>query len=267
MSGAKQPNYRIQVIDRTVGILDALASRQGECSLSELSAEVALHKSTVHRILMALEHHRVVRKNPATAGYRLGLKLFELGSSAIAAAGLREHARPYLSRLAADTGETVHLCLLDETDVVYLEKLDPPAGARMSSSVGQRCPAYSTSLGKAILAHLPAEDVDRVIRDTGLRRRTPRTITAPALLQAELRATRSRGYAMDDEENEAGVRCVGAALVVHPGGPIAAISVSGKTSQMTSNKLFAISRSVTETAQRLSSQLGHGVGSFRRPGT
>lgn len=257
MAHTTQSPYRVQVLDRALSVIDALAQRDDECSLAEVSDAVALHKSTVHRILMVLERNRLVLKNARTGRYRLGLKLFELGSRAIAGTHLREQARPYLSRVMFETGETVHLCIFDNGEVVYVDKIEPQKTVRTTSTVGRRSPAYCTSVGKAILAQLPPKEVEDTILRLGLRRRTQHTLTTPAALQADLAATRSRGYAIDDEEHEDGVRCVGAAVLDCSGRPVAAISVSGATFSMTKDKLPVISRPVVAAAQALSNELGY----------
>ncbi|MGH9523184.1 MAG: IclR family transcriptional regulator [Terriglobales bacterium] len=266
MDDPKSSIYRVQVLDRALGVLQALAARPGECTLADLSIDVGLHKSTVHRIVMALEHHRLVHKNPENGRYRLGLKLFELGSAAIAATDLREPARPYLNRVLAETGETVHLCLLDNGEVLYVDKLDPQKSIRMSSTIGRRQPAYCTSLGKAILSQLPPDEVESILRRTSLKPRTRHTLTTERQLRAELAQVRSRGYAIDDEENEDGVRCVGAAVLIHSGRPVAAISVSGLAFSMTTDKLPGISRSVVAAAHMLSADLGYRPGATLLPG-
>lgn len=249
--------YQIQVLDRALAVLEALGRQHSDCSLGELSAALGLHKSTVHRLVMVLERHRLIEKSRETGRYRLGLKLFELGSKAIAATDLRERSRPHLSRLMYETEETVHFCLLDQGEVLYVEKMEPQRSVRMASSVGRRVPAHSTAVGKAILAELPETEVDEIIRRYGLRTMTRKTITTPAELKAELRAIRARGHAIDDEENEEGVRCVGASVRDYSGKPIAAISVSGPAFRITKEKCPIIARSVMAAAQALSEELGY----------
>ena len=257
MKSAAASPYRVQVLDRALSVLEALARRpDAECSLGEISEEVALHKSTVHRLVMVLERHRLVLRNASTGRYRLGLKLFELGAKAIAGNDLREQTRPYLSRVMSATGETVHLCILDDAEVLYIDKVEPHKIVRLSSSIGRRSPAYCTSVGKAMLAYLPLGEVDDILGRVELSQRTRHTITSPASLHAELAETRDRGYAIDDEENEEGVRCVGAAVLDYSGRPIAAISVSGPAFSITRDKVETVAQPVVSAAQTLSAQFG-----------
>lgn len=249
--------YRVQVLDRALAALEVLASRAGDCSLAELCVALKLHKSTVHRLMMVLEQHRLVDKNPETGRYRLGLKLFEFGTKAIAALDLRSHSRPYLSRLQQEIQETVHFCILDDGQVLYLEKVEPERSVRMACTVGSRAPAYCTAVGKAMLAELPDAEVSNIVRRWGLKSVTENTITTAAALKAELRAVRSRGYAIDNEEKEEGLRCIGAAVRGHSGKLFAAISVSGPAFRVTKERIPEISRAVMRAAGELSAELGY----------
>lgn len=249
--------YRVQVLDRALAALDVLANRSTECSLAELCTALKLHKSTVHRLMMVLERHRLVDKNQETGRYRLGLKLFEFGSKAIAALDLRRHARPCLDRLQHEFGETVFFCILDEGQVLYLEKVESQQSVRTACMVGSRAPAYCTAVGKAMLAELSEAEVSEVIRRWGLKAVTANTITTPAELRAELRAVRSRGYAIDDEEKEEGLRCVGAAVRGHSGKLIAAISVSGPAFRLSQERIPVVGEAVMQAANDLSAEFGY----------
>lgn len=249
--------YRVQVLDRALALLESVGAERNGASLAELAVKLKLHKSTVHRLLMVLERHRLLDKQPENGRYRLGLKLFELGSRAMAATGLREHARPCLQRVLYETEETVHFCVLEGSEVLYVDKVEPQRSVRMASAVGRRAPAYCTAVGKAMLSELPQSEADDIVRRSGLRPLTRRTITTPAELNAELRATRARGYAIDDEENEEGVRCVAAAVLDAAGHPVAAISVSGPSFRITKEKVPIVARSVMAAAADLSAQLGY----------
>lgn len=249
--------YKVQVLDRALAALDVLASRPQEYSLVELCNELKLHKSTVHRLMMVLEQHRLVGKNPDTGRYRLGLKLFEYGSKAIGSLDLRRHAKPYLTRLLQEIDETVHLCILDDGQVFYLDKVEPQRSVRMACTVGSRAPAYCTAVGKAMLAELPDAEVSQVIRRWGLKGITKYTITTASALKAELRSVRMRGYAIDNEEKEEGLRCIGAAVRGHAGKLIAAMSVSGPAFRVTRERIPEIGQIVTRAAADLSEELGY----------
>jgi DNA-binding IclR family transcriptional regulator len=192
---------------------------------------------------MVLEGHRLVERSAESGRYRLGLRLFELGSRASSTLDLREHSRPHLSRVLSETQETVHFCVLDEGEALYLEKMEPQRSVRMASSIGRRAPVHCTAVGKAMLAALPEAEVDLVLRRHGMKALTRHTVTDAADLKAQLKLIRSRGYAIDDEENEEGVRCVAAAVRDCLGRAVAAISVSGPSFRMTRNNVPVMAKS------------------------
>jgi DNA-binding IclR family transcriptional regulator len=249
--------YRVQVLDRALAVLEVLANCSNECGLAELCTALKLHKSTVHRLMMVLQQHRLVDKNRETGRYRLGLRLFEFGSKAIAALDLRGHARPYLDQLQRELGETVFFCILDEGQVLYLEKVESQQSVRTGCTVGSRAPAYCTAVGKAMLAELPEAEVNDIIRRWGLKAITANTITTAAALRSELRAVRSRGYAIDNEEKEQGLRCVSAAVRGHSGKMFAALSVSGPAFRVTKERIPEIAEAVMRVASELSAELGY----------
>jgi DNA-binding IclR family transcriptional regulator len=253
---SKSP-YRVQVLDRALAALDVLAGSSTECSLLELCTTLKLHKSTAHRLMMVLEQHRLVDKNPDTGRYRLGLKLFEFGSKAFGAVDLRRYAKPYIDRLQRELGETVFFCLLDDGQVLYIEKIESQQSVRTACTVGSRAPAYCTAVGKAMLAELPDPEVNEVIRRWGLKAITPNTITTASGLKSELRAIRSRGYAIDNEEKESGLRCVSAPVRSESGKLLAALSVSGPAFRVTKERVPEIGKAVMQAAGELSYELGY----------
>jgi len=259
--------YQIQVVDRALALLEVLSHQGPDLTLGQISEMLKLHKSTAHRLLMVLERHRLIEKNSNTGKYRLGLKLFELGTKAIGQLDLRERARPYLERAVLDTGETVHLCVYDDGEVVYLDKVEPTRSVRLTSSVGRRNPAYCTSVGKAIMAFLPAEQVEIAAQKLGFRQLTRKTISNMLELRAELAKVRKLGYAVDNEENEEGVCCVGCPVWGFAPNPIAAISVSGPTFRMTAEKIPIVAQSIVQIANALSRELGMRSIPFQNGGT
>ena len=152
--------YQIQVLDRALALLEALSQHGPDLNLPQISDLLGLHKSTAHRLIMVLERHRLIERNSTTGKYRLGLKLFELGTAAVSQLDLRERARPFLEQAVAATGETVHLCIYDNGEVVYLDKVEPARSVRLASSVGRRNTAHCTAVGKAIMAFLPQAQME-----------------------------------------------------------------------------------------------------------
>jgi DNA-binding IclR family transcriptional regulator len=248
--------YQVQVLDRALAILDTLSAQGPDLSLGELSEKLDLHKSTTHRLMMVLERHKLIERNSVNGRYRLGLKLFELGTKAVSQLDLRERARPFLEKLVLETSETVHLCLLDDSEVVYLDKVEPVRSVRMATSVGRRNPAHCTAVGKAIMAYLSDAQVEEIVRKQGMKAMTANTITSLVELKKELKVVRERGYAIDNEEIEEGVRCVGCVVRGFSGEPLAAISVSAPAFRLTKDKVKVLSRPVVAAANALSQELG-----------
>ncbi|HXA00184.1 MAG TPA: IclR family transcriptional regulator [Candidatus Dormibacteraeota bacterium] len=256
-SKTKKSPYKVQVLDRALAALATLSNSSSDCSLAELCPALGLHKSTAHRLMMVLEQHRLVVKNPETGRYRLGLRLYELGSRAIDGLDLRGKARPYLDRLQERFGETVFFCILDEGQVFYVEKVESQRSVRTACTVGSRAPAYCTAVGKAMLSELPEAEVIAIVRKSGMKTITPNTITTIARLKNELKAVRSRGFAIDDEEKEEGLRCVGAVVRAHSRKLSAAMSISGPAFRMTKERIPEVGQALMQAASELSAELGY----------
>lgn len=248
--------YQIQVLDRAMALLEVLSHHGPDLTLVQISDFLKLHKSTAHRLIMVLERHRLIEKNSNTGKYRLGLKLFELGTKAIGQLDLRERSRPFLERAVLETGETGHLCVYDDGEVVYLDKVEPTRSVRLTSSVGRRNPGYCTAVGKAMMAFLPAPEVEVAARKHGFERLTRKTISNVAELKADLAKVRKLGYAVDNEEHEDGVLCVGAPVWSFGQHPIAAISVSGPTFRFSAEKIPSAAQTIMSIARALSLELG-----------
>lgn len=256
--------YRVQVLERAVRILDVLADHPRDLNAAEIADRLSLHKSTIHRLLAVLDRHALIRRNPDTGSYALGLRLFELGSRAVRGLELREQAQPFLDRLVRETGETAHICVLDGADMVSIANVEGPRTLRMPATVGRRTPAHCSAVGKAMLAFLPETDVHELIRQRPLRTYTAKTLGTPGALVANLRQARIRGYAVDDEEIENGLRCVGAPVRNHTGEVVGAVSIAGPTFRITKGKVPMLARSVMAVARELSTALGHAQGESRR---
>lgn len=249
--------YRIQVIDRAAEILDCFTFDRPEMRVSEIASKTRLHKSTAHRILIALEYNGLIQQNRQTGCYYLGLKFFKLGNQALARINLREIAKPQLIRLMEETQESVHLAIPDDNQVLYLEKVEGPHALRMPSRVGRRIPMYCTSLGKAMLSCLSEDEVRQIIKSQDLRRYTPNTITKVDKLLAELKRIQKLGYSVDNEEIELGLTCVGSAIRNHAGEMVGAISVAGPSVRMSPARLPALAKAVMHVASAISAELGY----------
>ncbi len=257
----QRPNNLVQTVERTSHILEILGQSPQGISIRELSERVKLPKGTTHRLLSSLAYFGYARQDPKTKNYFLGLKLVELGNILLSQLDLRKEAEPFLRDLAERTKETVHMVILDRGEIVYIDKVElnhNPSGLKMASRIGLRNPAHSCAVGKVLLAHLSEDELDNLIKEKGLPRRTENTITDPNKLKEHLRLVRTQGYAVDDEENERGIRCVAAPIYNETGKPVAALSISGPAFRITKKVVQeTLKKEVMETASRISERLGY----------
>jgi DNA-binding IclR family transcriptional regulator len=258
------PYYSVRALDRALSILNALAEQDSEVGVTQLSEGLGMHKSTVHRLLAVLERNQYVEKNPADSKYHLGWKPFELGMRAVSRLDFCDLARPCLERLVKETGETAHLGILRQGDIISLVNAESQRTLSTPSTVGRRTPAHCTSLGKAILAFLPRPQITEFLRTHSLKPYTRHTITQASRLKVELGAIRKRGYALDNEEFEEGLLCIGAPVRNHAGKVMAAISIAGPAFRLGGEATAALARPVVEAAGRLSAALGYRKEDVRR---
>jgi DNA-binding IclR family transcriptional regulator len=250
-----QGTYKVQALDRAFAVLDLLGESDMPLGLAQVASSLQLHKSTAHRFLMVLERHRMVERT--TAGkFRLGLRLFDFGNRAIEQYDLRDRAQPHLRRLVTETEETAHLCILEGAHIIYIDKIEPSRSVRMITRIGATNPVHCTSVGKAILAFLPEDRVADVLRRTRFERFTHRTVATPEALRVELEKTRRRGYAVDDEELEEGLRCIAVPVLDAQRQPVAAVSVSGPSFRVTAQKLPAIANHLLQCVRGISVDMG-----------
>jgi len=259
-SRSQKPNNLVQTIERTSLILDILGQSPQGISIRDLSGRIKLPKGTTHRLISSLSYFGYARQDSKTRNYFLGFKLVELGNLLLSQLDLRKEAEPFLRDLAERTKETVHMVFLDRGEIVYIDKVEldhNPSGLRMASRVGLRNPAHSSAVGKVLLSHLPEEELNGLIQEKGLPKRTENTITDPIQLKEHLKSVQSQGYALDDEENERGIRCVAAPIFNETGKAVAAISISGPAFRITKKMVQeTLKKEVMETASKISERLG-----------
>jgi IclR family transcriptional regulator, acetate operon repressor len=234
--------------EKTLSVLDALDGARSR--LGDIAERAGLPKSTVHRILRRLVERGYARAQ-GDGVYVLGPRVLTMAGAMLGRLDATKLAAPVLRALHADVGHTVHLAMLSDDEAVYLEKLvDPGLPYQFASRVGGRIPLHCTAIGKSLLAEMEA------LPGLELVRRTPRTVVSEAELRAELERVRERGFAIDDEENERNIRCVGAAVRDHTGTATHAISVSALTVELSFDDAVALGPRVVEAADSISQALG-----------
>lgn len=251
----EQEKGGVQSVARIFAIIELLAAHPGGMSLQQLAAESGLAKSTAHRLLASLIQLGYAVQDSFTTHYRLTLKMFELSSGIVNDLDVMGVARPHLDRLANRSGEAVHLVIRDGADIVYIYKAEA-GGMRMSSRVGMRSPMYCTGVGKAMLATLPYREVEQVWAQSRPKRLTEHTITTLPRLLEQLAQVRADGYAVDDEENELGIRCIALALPGPSGKAEAAFSISGLVPHMGPERLEQLAALALDTRGAILRDLG-----------
>ena len=247
----------VQSVARIFSLIEVLSAHPHGASLQTISAESGLAKSTTHRLLSSLVALGYAVQDSFSTHYRLTLKMFELSSGIVNDMDILSVAKPHLDKLSRHTGEAVHLVIQDGIDIVYIYKAEAGIGSmRMSSHVGLRIPMYCTGVGKAILATQSYGEAERVWRKSTIRPLTQHTITHFDALLEELKRVRMAGYAVDDEENELGIRCVALAVPGMNGRAEAAFSISGLAAQMTPQRMKDLAQMGLATRQDILRDLG-----------
>jgi DNA-binding IclR family transcriptional regulator len=248
--------YEVSSVRKALEILCSFTPARPAWTLSDLSRSLGIPKSTAHNLVRTLESFGCVRQNPDDRRYTLGPKIYELGLVFSHTTDLLTKAMPFLRKLAAETEETVKLGVLSEAQVLVVGAIESVHQLHTRGDVGGRWPLHSTSLGKAILACLEPDKVRDLLGSRRLPPLTPRTITRLDKLQTELEQIRERGYAIDWEENEPGVHCVAAGLIVPGHEVVAAISVSGPAVRIHEKILPGHAARVRETVAGIKVALG-----------
>lgn len=256
MGEVKNP---VQSAERIFQVLEMLA-QNGELGLMEISAALDLHKSTVHRLLMSLIYMGYAKQNEQTQKYMLTYKIVNMAGKVLERTDILQIARPFMERLSDISGETVHLVQREVNDILYISKIEAKVGTiRMVSHVGMVHPMYCSGVGKAIMATLSEKEVKAIWEESVIEKKTEKTITDYEQMLITLEEVRKKGYALDDEENEEGVRCIAACLRGYSKNVKYAFSISGPISRMTMERIEELAKDVKKVQAELSRELGYGV--------
>jgi DNA-binding IclR family transcriptional regulator len=244
-------------VERALAMLEAVAQEPEGLSNAEISRKLQIPKSSASYILRTLEKQAYLNRDPQTGKYRVGLKILSLSRGALSGIDVREVALPVMRHLVEKTNLTCHLAILDGPEAVYIEKVEPTGFIRMDTWVGRRMRVHATSVGKAIAAHISPERLEKILATSGMEKRTPKTITTLPRLLKDLERVRVQGYAVDDEENNMGARCVGAPVFNQQGVIEASVGLSGTTNQVNSQTMPRILEALKDAARHISLQLGY----------
>jgi DNA-binding IclR family transcriptional regulator len=245
----------VRAVDRALDILLCFTREEPTRSLTQIAESIHMSKTTVHRLLATLENKRFITRDNNTGLYRLGLRFVEMASIVLQDVELHRWAQPYLQRLAREYGETVDLSILDGSHVIYLEVIESPQRVKLAAAVGQRLPAFLTASGKALLAYLPEEQTQQIIRDNlaEASNNNPMTI---AEMMADLRITAERGYAISEQEYEDEINAVAAPIFDKDRQPIASIAIVGPSYRLTKDRLPSLGESLRQLTQSITNEVG-----------
>lgn len=227
-------------------------------TLTEIVEATGINKTTVFRIVATLEKAGYLMRDSDTRRYRPGIKVLQLGFTAISSLDIRQVARPYLVQLSQQVGETVSLSVLDGMEIVYIDRVRNQQIVGVVLGMGSRLPAHCASMGKAMLAHLPPEELRRRLDQAGLKPRTPKSLVDWAALEDELERVRQQGYAINDEELEIGLRAVAAPIWDSSSQVVAAANITGSAAMLSLERLESeLALAVRHTADQISRALGY----------
>lgn len=253
----KEPeSYNVRSVERALQILSAFDGAHAERGVSEIAQITGLHKATAHRIIMTLLNAGFLERAADGEKLRLGLRLVELGLGALRQLDLRRAAFPYMQQLVERFQETCDLSIFDRGRVLYIEVVHCEHSLTITTRVGRRLPAHCTASGRVFLAFLPADVVEPLLSES-LTACTENTIVSVTRLRAELEETRQRGYGLDNEEFERGIRAISAPIRDIDGNIIAAISMPGPASRLTPERIPEIAQALMEAASAISAHILH----------
>jgi IclR family KDG regulon transcriptional repressor len=247
---------RLSSVATATRLLKAFSEDEVEIGISALARRLGIAKSTAHRLAITLVAEGLLEQDRENGKYQLGIALFRLGALVRRRMNVSNEARPYLYDLRRKIDETVHLAILDGTEIMYVYNLESTQAIRMRSDIGVRKPAYCTAEGQAILAYRPADIIDQVI-GAGLVARTPKTITSPEKFRKALALVRQRGCAVEDEESEPGMVCIAAPIRDDSGAVAAAVGIAGPLTRLSRKSVAAVIPHVIATADLISVRLGY----------
>ncbi len=249
--------YTVKSLVKALNILKVFAEGdQPTYTLTEISRHLHLHVSTVHRLLVNLVRQGFVEEDTLSGGYQLSYRVLRMGLRVLDRLDFRRVAQPLLHELNQQTQETVHLAILQEGHAISIEKFGSPQPVGLDPRLGRVMPLHCTGVGKTLLAYQNEEALARLSHPEVLQRFTPHTITTRAQLHKELERIRAQGYAIDHEEAVEGLRCVAGPVFDHDGRIVAAFSVAGPASRLTSARIPEVAKLVRETSQQISYRLG-----------
>ena len=249
----------VQSVDRTLSILEILSDYEEGLGITDIALKVDLHKSTVHRLLNTLIYKGYIQQDKNTSRYVCTFKLFELGSKKTSKLDVSTVARVDLEELMKKINEVVHLGIGEDNDIVYILKVEPEKSIKMYTRIGMRKPMYATAMGRSFMFDLKEEEIDEIWKSSNITKFTDKTISNLEDFKAYLNHAKTKGYVLDDQEIEEGIRCIGAPIRNYTGEICAALSISSSIFTFTDQKIEEYSSIILEYANKISQRLGYKI--------
>jgi DNA-binding IclR family transcriptional regulator len=246
----------VRAVERSLDILLCFSRQTPELTMTQIAEQIGLHKSTVHRLLATLEKRRFVERDLITGNYRLGIRILQMAYLTLEHNSLRRFSTPFLRNLCEQYQETIHLAVLDDADVVFVNIFESPQRVKLAAALGQRLPAFATASGKAMLAYMPDDAVWRILND-GMPRYTQYTPQTPEEFFEDLRQIRDQGFAISVMEYEDEINAVAAPIfdmMSHQ--PLASVAIAGPSYRLTQERMVQIGPFLSEIVQRITREFG-----------
>jgi len=247
---------QIQSLTRALSILNTIAGSPAGMKLTEIARGLGLAPSTTHRMLTTLQEERYVHYDRDSSRWQIGIQAFVTGNGFLSSRDLTTVSRPYMRRLMEESGETVNLAISEGDDVIYMAQVESREMMRVYSKPGNQVPLHCSGVGKAMLMLMANSEVERIVNARGLPKLTDKTILNLATLKGELKISKTRGYATDDEEHAIGLRCVASVIYDEYAEPFAALSISGPTARISPRRLLVLGETVKQFSADITAALG-----------
>ena len=257
MAKKEKSDYLIQSVSHALDLLEQFHDEVDELGVTELSKRLKLHKNNVFRLLATLESRGYMEQNKVTENYRLGLKTLELGQTFVKQMGLLRQSRPVLEWLVRECNETSYIAIVKDFDIIYLDVVETDLTVRVVPRVGARLPAYCTAAGKVQLSYMSEEELEQYFPGRELKAFTQNTITEKDKLIQHLKKIAVQGYAIDDEELDIGVRCVGSPIRDYTRRIVGAVSISGPTMRLSQER---IDKELIPLVKKAADEISHNLG-------
>ncbi|WP_085506108.1 IclR family transcriptional regulator [Thalassobacillus devorans] len=246
----------IQSVDRSLKILEYLKEHPKGLGITEIANRLGVAKSTAHRLVMTLEEHGYIKQMQEKSVYRLGLKFLEMSNIVVDQLNIVELAHPIMEKISNQTDKISHLVMLDDSHVIYIDKVETPSAVRIYSQLGKRAPIYCTGVGKAIAAYFDEAQLTRYLSENSFHKFTKNTYTEEKEFRHELERINRNGYSIDNEEHEEGIRCVAVPIFDHLNSVNYSVSITGTSVQMTDQHIQEYLPLLKKSATEISSLLG-----------